>query len=116
MATTSDTIERAAIRTELGERVSEMNADHQSLIAGDLGNNLKSSLSNDIYAAYFNAPINADTQIKDFLADATTITQISDSDLTTNNTDLAKILTQSSQVLNTLEQIVSLYGSTKRTK
>ncbi len=114
LATTSSPSEHDAVRTELNQRITEMNDAHQRLITGDLGDGLTNTLSPDVNALYFNAPLNADAQIKDYLSHATTLLQPTNETLTTDNVDLTQLLTEAPLVLTTLDQIVSQYEIDKK--
>ena len=109
-----DPAERNQLRQELLSAIALMERSHQGLIAGDRVAGLPGQPSPAIRSIYFDAPVRLDRQIRDYIAAARSLAQLSDSALTRDNPDLNQNLNQivtaaNGKLLEALDAVVNQY-------
>lgn len=112
MANAQTQLERASVRSTLQNVSSAMETAHQGLIYGDAELNLPGKPSATVRRMYFEAPIDIDRQIRDFLGAIHAFLQLPDSELSLSHPHLQTI-TQlaSTHLLAGLEAVVAQYQS-----
>lgn len=106
----SSPLEREQLRSCLEDAIKLMDKSHNGLIHGDASMNLAGQLSDVIREMYFEPPLNLDQQIRRYIAEAKTLVQATDTELTLDNPHLQYILAAASQnLLAALDTVVNQY-------
>lgn len=102
--------ERPLIRDKLKSAIQLMEHSHQGLTHGDSSMGLPSTMSPTVHAMYFDGANALDTQVRAYVRTVQELLQLSDDELTQNNSQLAYITrTAPTLLLTTLNKMVNQY-------
>lgn len=96
-------------RNTLKELIAAMRNGHRVLTTGDLSRSLPSSMGDTVQNMYFNAPMHLDKRVKEYLGLAEDVSELTESQLSTNAPAFKALLAQSPRLLQSLNKIVNQY-------
>jgi signal transduction histidine kinase len=104
-----DEEERDKLRSVLLEAIALMEQSHQGLLKGDTNLKLPGCLSPTLQAMYFEAPLNLDWQVRNYISQLRAIATAPAAELTLENPNLQAITAASTRLLESLDAVVSQY-------
>lgn len=111
----SNDVERAASREELLDAATSMERSHEALINGDPEMNLPGNPEAEVRALYFEAPLNVDSQVRRFVAEAKVLAAAPDAELTPDNPHQQYLVQNSPTLLNALDAVTTAYEKDSHT-
>lgn len=110
LSCTQDGVEQDRLRQQLSQLVTTMETSHWGLIAGNANLNLPGNPSPEVYAMYFDSPLNVDIQVRTYLAHVKALLELVPQDCTYANPHLQAILqAASTSLLYALDAVVNQY-------
>ncbi|MEW5860267.1 MAG: ATP-binding protein [Cyanobacteriota bacterium] len=106
---TKDIAEQEKLRSTLQADLDLMERSHSGLIEGNPEMKLPGQPSPVVRSMYFEPPLSLDRQIRQYIAQARAIAQATPEELTSDNPHLHYILTDSTNLLEALDAVVSQY-------
>ncbi|AFQ42719.1 diguanylate cyclase domain-containing protein [Desulfosporosinus meridiei] len=112
----SNTSDRKQIREQLSETIAQLQSNHQTLIEDSTHIIPSHCLSPQMQEMYFSPPVNMHTRLNRYLSEALALAQDPEHLLTPNNSHLIYLLQESGNILESLDQIVSLHQKESEAK
>ena len=111
-----DNSERDPLRKQLLSTIEQLQKEHQDLIQDNAPMNSPQQLSPQMQKMYFGPPLNMQTRINRYRSEALALANEPAHLLTSDNPHLNYLLQNSDNLLESLDQIVSLYQQESETK
>lgn len=105
----SDSAKRDQSRKQLLTIIDRLQSNHKELIKGNSNQNSSNNLSPQIQTMYFGPPTNMNARINRYISEALALANEPEYLLTPDNSHLIYLLQNSQNLLESLDQIVSMY-------
>lgn len=105
----ADSTERDRTRKQLRSIIDQLKTNHLALVKGNPNLTASHNLSPQMQEVYFSPPINMNSQINQYLSEALALADEPEHLLNSDNPHLAYLLHNSENLLESLDQIVSMY-------
>lgn len=102
-------IQRDGVRHELLDAIHHMEDAHAALTVTDPAASLLVTPAPQVWAIYFEAPLQLDAKVRDYLSEARALVAAPDAELTPDNPRLHRLTTTSTELLDALDRVVEEY-------